>query len=57
MRRFNFLGFNNRDVHYPINESNHAHVESLGEEKACPISSSRLEGLTPKLCHLGHHMG
>ena len=36
MKRFKLLGFDGRDVHYPMNESNHAHVESLGQEKACP---------------------
>ena len=27
------------------------------EKLIIPILSSRPEGLTPKLCHLGHHMG
>ena len=57
MKRFNFLGRSNRDVHYPMNGSNHAHVRVWAKKKLVPISSSRLEGLTSKLCHLGYHIG
>jgi hypothetical protein len=36
VKRFDLLGFDNRDFHNPMDESTHVHVESLGEEKACP---------------------
>ena len=45
------------DVHYPMVKLNLAHVESLGQGKLVPISSSWPKGLAAELCHLGCHMG
>jgi hypothetical protein len=40
VQRINLLWTNGRDVHHPMDEPNPAHVKSLGQGKARPISSS-----------------
>ena len=57
MKKINLLWTDSRDVQYPIDEPNPVHVESSGQGKARLTSSSHPDGLTPKLCHLGRHMG
>lgn len=44
-----------RDVQYPSNEPIWPMMRVCAMKKLIPISSSRLKGLAPKLCHRGHH--
>ena len=41
----------------PTDEPNPALDESLGQGKARPNFFTTADGLAPKLCHLGRHMG
>jgi len=57
VKRINLLWTNGRDVHYPMVSPIRPMLRGGAEEKFVPISSSRPNGLAPKLCHLRRHMG
>ena len=57
VKRINLSLANNRNIHYPTDEPNPTHVESLGRGNALLDFFKPAWGLMPKLCHLGRHMG
>jgi hypothetical protein len=57
VKRINLLWTNGQDVHYPMVSPIRPMLRGGAEEKFVPISSSRPNGLAPKLCHLRRHMG
>ena len=50
------LKIDGRDELNPTDKPNPTHMRIWAEENLVPISSLEPNDLTPKLCHLGHHM-
>ena len=57
VKRIYFPWIDGREVHYPTDLPNLAHVESLSQAKPHPdfFNLARIFGF--KICHLGHHIG
>lgn len=57
MERINLLWTDGRDVQYPMDKSDPAHVESSSQEKACPDFFKLARRVGAKIVPLGRHMG